>query len=124
MDSTLIFQSFLMLSGLEAAGAKPWLPLCRSAGASVAGRLRPDVDQQANRDLLCHAAAALAYYQYVMSTTAREESVSFRAGDVHIKEETAGVRQAARAVYESAMESVAHLMGEKTPFAFVEVVYK
>ncbi len=119
MDVMLVWDAFRNIAGLTEEEAKPWLPLCHWAIASVFGRLRPNVDLAENQTVLCHAAAAMAYYKYVLRQTAQNNGADFSVGDVTIKEHAAESLKAAQGLYELSVGAIAHLYEDG--FAFMEV---
>ena len=121
MDLLLIFDTFRTLSGLERDEAIKWLSLCTSAAQGIGDRRREDCDPDENRVILASAAAASAFYNYVLIICALDGDSSFKAGDVTVKESTKEKISAAKSLRDEAMEQIGHLLADRS-FDFRTVV--
>ena len=66
MDSEVIFLTFTKLTGLSVMDASEYSFMCDAAAGYIGSRLKPDADIGKYEDALNFAAAASAYYRYVL----------------------------------------------------------
>lgn len=82
-----VVQRFILFSDLSEGAAERWKSFCQSAAAGIEARLRPEADTSNpdNLELLHIAAAALAYCDYLMVSSAVGSSDEVRVGDISLK---------------------------------------
>ena len=100
--------------------AEEWYELCRSCKERLESRLRPGVDVNRHRTLLCRAAAGLAFYEAALVVSARGEWGSFAAGDLKLSQDASARLKAAAAVRDARLEEIAPLLRDDR-FVFREV---
>lgn len=115
-----IWRELRTLAQLEEDEAEQWYELCRSCGRRVEERLRPDVDRDRARPLVCRAAAGLAFYEATMILAARGELGTFAAGDLKLSQELSSVQEAAAAVRDARLAEIVPYLRDDA-FAFCEV---
>ena len=103
-----ILARFAQLAGMTAEEAERWLPICLAASAEIRARVKPAVLTAAQRELLCAAGAALAFYRYSLTSCAMQEE-SFAAGDVKVRRGNSGY-QAAKRLWEEMKTAAAPLL--------------
>ena len=82
--------------------------------------MRPDVDRDRARPLVCRAAAGLAFYEATMILAARGELGTFAAGDLKLSQELSSVQEAAAAVRDARLAQIVPYLRDDA-FAFCEV---
>ncbi len=113
-----ILARFVQMAGLTAAEAERWFPVCLAASAEIQARTKPAVLTAAQRELLCAAGAALAFYRYSLASSAIEEG-SFSAGDVKVTKGSSGYL-AAKQLWEEMEAAAAPLLNDEN-FMFGQV---
>jgi hypothetical protein len=108
-----VLSRFSMLCGMEDAGA--YQSLCADAAAEIAAGECASCGEE-SRDALTAAAAALAFYRYVLSY-AGTGAESFSAGDVKVAA-GAGNPESARKLWERAASAAAPYLTDTGCFLF------
>ena len=108
-----VFAGFSALCGTE--NAERFLPLCDGAAAELEAGERPSCEETA-RGALTAAAAALAFYRYVLSRGGTGAE-SFSAGDVKIAS-GAGNAESARKLWEGTAAAAAPYLADTGCFLF------
>ena len=78
-----VLRRFARLAGLTEEEAAQWQDLCGDAYVLLESQRKEQKDASCVGDLVCAAAAALAFYQYTLHQKAANESY-FVAGDVRV----------------------------------------
>lgn len=114
----LVADEFGILSGLDKQERLPYLPLCISAAQQIKARLRQGISLADHMRPLCTAAAAVAFYRYILLRTSLDEG-AFTAGDLTVGQNTAAV-PAAKQLRDESLRAVSFLL-EDTSFVFRQV---
>ncbi len=115
----MVAEAFGALAGLDESERLPYLPMCiLCAGQIKRGLISEDVLEEHSREL-SYAAAANAFYRYVLLRAALDEG-DFKAGDVSVTK-SSGAEKAAKALRDEALAAVSSLTGE-TDFVFRQVM--
>ena len=85
LDRDMVIEMFAMFSDLGADECERWRGFCVFAAERIESRLRPDADTEKYADMLCSAAAAWAYCDYLMAGSAMASSDEIRVGDIALK---------------------------------------
>ncbi len=110
MDIISVFEHFKVLAGLDNdEDSSKYLPLCAVSLASISAKLIPYIDTTSSQMLIAAAAAADAYYNYVLSSAAKEGDASFAAGDVKVNKSFAPAINAAKTIRDDRLSAIAHL---------------
>ena len=119
MNEWTVLSSLREITPLDENGAADALPLCRTALQTLLPRLKPSADPEDIR--IAHAAAGIAYYKWVLRSTAEEDNLtSFKAGDVTVsRSASSALERAAFVRNEALLEASALLLDEN--FAFCSV---
>ena len=88
-----VLRRFARLTGLTEEEAAKWQDLCGDAYILLESQRKEERNTSNVGDLVCAAAAALAFYQYTLHQNATNES-SFSAGDIRIRRNSDSVEQA------------------------------
>lgn len=113
-----VLGAFSLLAELNENEARAASTVVELAIAELNSLLKPNACNEATHDRICHAAAALAYYKYVLLESTR--SMGFSVGDVKMSTPTAATLAMAKAIRDDALGAVYDLMDSRT-FAFVQV---
>jgi hypothetical protein len=105
LDETV--RRFTMLANLTEEEAAPWETLCSDCLVRVRSQCRAEVDRTAQRELLCDAASALAFYRYTLCCCGT--GGDWTVGDVKVQESTQQVA-AAKALWQEAERQIAPLL--------------
>lgn len=114
MNLEEIKNRFALLCGLTAAEASQWSGLCQSAYDRIRCQCRDDVDLVEQGSVLSAAAAALAFYEYVLCRE-EQDGGDFAAGEVKITKGGRGI-DCARALWQQAQVEIAPLLRSDTFF--------
>lgn len=104
-----ILAQFGVFTALDADAAANYMPLCRSAMETILHSLRPSADVEANVIRLEDAAAAIAFYRYILLLSA-ENCHNLRVGEINISPSSDLGLQAATAIKDEFLLSVADLL--------------
>lgn len=88
-----VLRRFERLAGLTREEAVQWQDFCSDAYVLLESQRKEACDTSCVNDLVCAAAAALAFYQYTLHQNATNES-GFSAGDIHITANSKSAEQA------------------------------
>ncbi len=88
-----VLRRFARLAGLTEEEAAQWQDLCGDAYVLLESQRKEQKDASCAGDLVCAAAAALAFYQYTLHQNATSEA-DFTAGDVRISHNSKSVERA------------------------------
>ena len=78
-----VLRRFARLAGLTQEEAAQWQDLCGDAYVMLESQRKEEKDAACTGDLVCAAAAALAFYQYTLHQNVANEA-DFTVGDVRI----------------------------------------
>ncbi len=112
-----VLKRFAHLAGLSEEAAAQWQELCGDAYVLLESQ-RKERSNQSRGDLVCAAAAALAFYQYTLQQNAAQEP-DFTAGDIKITHNGKSVERA-REFWEQARRNAAPLL-QDSEFCFWEM---
>lgn len=112
-----VLGAFSLLAELDEDAARAASPVVELAIAELASMLLPNACTADTHDRICHAAAALAYYKYVLLEATRG---GFSAGDIKFNAASAVELSMAKAIRDDAFGAVYDLIDSRT-FAFVQV---
>ena len=113
MDIFTVLEHFKIMAGLTDEDAVREIPLCAIALAKLMTRLDYGVDVNKNATVLNAAAASDAYYNYILSLATRENTSTFSAGDVTVKQDHKNAIAAAKELRDNCEEAVAHLLADR-----------
>lgn len=116
LDKRQIRNLFAMLCDLTDEELEKWAGLCESAESSITSRLRENVDVKRNMERLCIAAAACAYFDYMMLSGGAGASSEVKVGDISVK--NSGESPDARSIRDNFIAEIADLINVPTGFAF------
>ncbi len=126
LDRQYILRIFRMLAEPGDGALQKYEPLLRGAEAEIIKRLRPDADIIGNMERLCDAAAAEAWYMYLMLGPAVGVAEEIRVGDISVRSSAGGLAEA-KLLRDEYLARVADLMeaaGSQKNFAFVSAEVK
>lgn len=110
MDIFSVFEHFKILSGIqENEDASKYMPICAVSLAAVCAKLSPHIDTSASGMLIVAAAAADAYYNYILSIAAKEGDASFSAGDIKVNKNFSSAINSAKEIRENSFRAISHL---------------
>lgn len=110
MDIFAVFEHFKTLANITDKEAAQYLSLCAVALASLTAKVKPDVDESSYSVLFTAAAAAEAYYNYVLVFSTQDNEISFSAGDIKVNKDYSASLSSAKALRDSRMSAIAHLL--------------
>ncbi len=114
MDIISVFEHFKILAGLtDQDDASPYLPLCAVSLASVTAKLNSNIDLSSVQMLISAAAAADAYYHYVLAEVSREGDSSFTAGDIKVNKTSAATVESAKELRDNRFSAISHLFADR-----------
>ena len=108
LEREKILHMFADLAGLEIGEAAAEQTLCDMAAAGLECRMLPDVQPQ-DREKLCYAAAAGAFYRYCLVQASREGG-TVKIGDVSVSPPGRDAVLLAKSVYDEALALVSGLV--------------
>ena len=108
METQAILEQFAMLTGLDERQAGQYRPLCENARAQVLGIAKPNVGMTGDM-ALCSAAAALAFYRWVLLRAAAGAENAFTVGDVRVDKSAMDVETARKLWRESEAAAAPYL---------------
>ncbi len=115
----MVAETFGSLAGLDENERLPFLPMCILCAGQVKRGLKSEDLLLKHAQELSYAAAANAFYRYVLLRAALDED-SFRAGDVSVNKNP-GAEKAAAALRDEASAAVSSLL-EPEDFVFRQVM--
>ena len=104
-----VITDFCLYTGLSGAEAAAWTTLLQSAVLEIDRRIADRRAIERNQALLCHAAAALAFYRYRLLNDSGEAVL--KAGDLSVSRR--GGIMAARAARDEAMLAAGSLLKDE-----------
>lgn len=110
MELEVVFLTFVKLSGLNVADASEYRFLCEAAVRYLKSRLKDDTDSGKYADSLNYAAAASAYYRYVLRKLSDEPSSELRVGEILSKRNTLDEIKAAELLCRQAFNDIGMLL--------------
>jgi len=110
LDNRMVSDMFVMLSGLNRAKAHEHAFLCKLAADEIYINLIYKSCAGDNMRGLCNAAGALAFYRFMLNTSAGENFSSARLGDITINQKNDERVEKAALVRDEYMRPVAHLL--------------
>lgn len=113
-----VLRRFARLAGLTEEEAERWKDLCGDAYVLMESQRKEETTIFGMGDLVCAAAAALAFYQYTLYQNSTGET-GFTAGDVRITRNVNSVGQA-KEFWLQARSNAAHLLKDPD-FCFWEI---
>jgi|GEM_PF-963699 len=114
MDIISVFEHFKILAGLtDKDDAAPYLPMCAVSLASLTAKMNPDADLSSVHILISAAAAADAYYHYVLADVSREGDSSFTAGDIKVNKTSAAIVESAKELRDNRLSAISHLFADR-----------
>ncbi len=114
-----VLGAFSLLAELNEEAAHAASTVVELAIAELNGLLIENADTEQNRDRLSHAAAALAYYKYVLLEATRLQGGA-SVGDVKLNAPSDATLKIARALRDDALSAICDLT-ESCSFAFRQV---
>lgn len=84
IDHDQVRDLFSLFADMEGDALEEWDGLCAAASAVIEGRMKADIDVAANMELLCCAAAGIAYSDYL--TVTGGDAGSVRVGDISMEQ--------------------------------------
>lgn len=103
-------ERFAIIAGLSMDDISPWIPICEDAYDEIKRNLREETDEDENSRRLNVAAAALAFYRYVLYESSGNRAESFSAGELRIKANAQSAVKMAYSVWKDARNAVADLL--------------
>lgn len=121
MDIISVFEHFKILAGLNNnEDASQYMPFCAVSLASISAKLNPKADTASLGTLIVAAAAADAYYHYVLTNAAKDGDASFSAGDIKVNKNSTAAVNSAKEMREKSLEDISHLFADNS-FDFITV---
>ncbi|MGN0537245.1 MAG: hypothetical protein ACI4M3_04645, partial [Acutalibacteraceae bacterium] len=112
-----IVELFADLVGVSAEEGMAYYALCKGAEESLRVMLVDKNSEVLYENELCRAAAALAYYRYVLVKTAKMPSGGYQIKDIHVGGVSAVNTEAARILWVQALNDIKDLVKD-TDFVF------
>jgi len=116
-----IIKRFSIIADLSWDEASPWTSVCEDACLEIRSNLRDDVKEEDNERRLNAAAAALAFYRYVLYRCSGGGMESFTAGEIRIKTDAKTHAKMAYNVWLDAKRSISDLLKD-TEFMFERIM--
>ncbi len=113
-----VLGAFSLLAELDEEAARAASTVVELSIAEICAMLAPNAVNELTHDRICHAAAALAYYKYVLLEATR--SIGFSVGDVKMNAPNAATLGMAKALRDDAFSAICDLTDSCT-FAFRQV---
>lgn len=110
IDILSIFECFKLLTGVQDEDLEKYLPICSSALTEITSRLRFDVNVSEYESRLVFACSALAAYRYRLISTAQDDGITFKAGDVSVSKRPNGSTEMSLKVYEEAISDLSAIL--------------
>ena len=120
MDIISVFEHFKILTGLKEEDASQYMTFCAVSLASITARLNPNIDVSSIQMLIVAAAAADAYYHYILTNAAKEGDASFSAGDIKVNKSCSSAIISAKEIREKSLDAISHLFADNS-FDFITV---
>ncbi len=114
-------ERFSIIANLSMDEVSPWIPLCEDACEEIKNHLKKEVSAEENSRRLNVAAAALAFYRYVLYKASGGGMESFAAGELRIKTNAPASVKMAYNVWKDAKNAIADLLKDDE-FVFERIV--
>lgn len=121
MNLQEILERFAIIASLSMDDISPWIPLCEDACEEIKRHLKEGISEEENARRLNVAAAALAFYRYVLYRTSGGGMESFSAGELRIKTNAETSVKMAYNVWKDARNAVADLLTDDD-FMFERII--
>ena len=122
MDLYEIIKRFSIIFGLSSDEIAPWTSICEDACIEIRKNLRENVVEEDHSRRLNAAAAALAFYRYILYSTSNSGGAeSFAAGELRIKTDTSRMINNAKKVWQDAKRSIADILKDEN-FMFERII--
>ncbi len=107
-----IVKRFSIIANISFEEAFPWTEVCEEAADEIRRHLKSEIDETEHHRRLEAAAAALAFYRYVIYRASGGGMESFTAGEIKIKSDAKTSVKMALAVWKDAKHSIADLLND------------
>ncbi len=121
MDLYEIIKRFSIISGLSSDEIAPWTSLCEDACMEIRKNLRENVVEEDHSRRLNAAAAALAFYRYILYRCSGGGMEAFTAGEIRIKTDSKVTAKMAYNIWMDAKRSVSDLL-QDNEFMFERII--
>ncbi len=121
MNLQEILERFAIIASLSMDDVSLWIPICEDASEEIKRHLKEGISEDENARRLNVAAAALAFYRYILYKTAGGGTESFSAGELRIKTNAQVSVKTAYNVWRDAKNSIADLLTDDD-FIFERIV--
>ncbi len=121
MDLHEIIKKFSIITGLSDEEVSPWTSICEDACLEIRKNLREDADEESNSRRLNAAAAALAFYRYVLYCSSGGGVESFTTGEIRVKTDAQTSVKIAYTAWIDAKRSIADILKDED-FMFERIV--
>ena len=112
MNLQNIVKRFSIIANLSFEEAFPWTEICEDAANEIRIHLKSGVDESEHSRRLDAAAAALAFYRYIIYRASGGGMESFTAGEIRIKADAKTSVKVALSVWKDAKHSIADLLND------------
>ncbi len=117
MNIEKIIEIFGRLAGLEADEATDFRFMCESSVGYITSRLKPGVDIRHRCSRLEFAAAALAYYRFILWRLTDGGSNEIKVGEISVKENGTKQLEGSEQLCKEAFSAISDIL-ETTDFVF------
>ncbi len=112
MNLQNIVKRFAIIANISFEEAFPWTEICEEAADEIRTHLKSNISENDHSRRLDAAAAALAFYRYVLYRASGGGMESFTAGEIRIKTDAKTSVKMALAVWKDAKHSIADLLND------------
>lgn len=112
MELQNIVKRFSIIANISFKEAFPWTGICEEAADEIRAHLKSSVNESDHSRRLSAAAAALAFYRYVLYRASGGGMQSFTAGEIRIKADAKTSVKMALAVWKDAKHAIADLLND------------
>ena len=110
-----VFETFQLLSDLSEPDAQKWLGLCADAGRQLTDMLRGGADLTTYTEAMIYAAAALAFYRYMLVKCAADQDTgSISIGDVKITKNASDTLKIAERIKDDALAALSGAFADRS----------
>lgn len=117
MNLSKVLENFLLISGVDQNKSIVYMPILKSAVRKLTSKLKNKTTKEEDEPRLNHAAAALAFYDYILCMKSKNSVASFSTGEINIKTNLDSSLNAAKDIWLSEKEGIIDLLKDDT-FAF------
>jgi len=121
MNPEEVLEKFGIIANISVPEISQWSIICEEACEEIKRHLKSGVDINENSHRLNSAAAALAFYRYILYSSAIGNTESFTAGEIRVKNNATAAVQIAYKVWIEAKQSINDLL-EDNEFVFERTV--